>query len=76
VRKPVRPELVEGQVADAIAIRKQYCNLKRNKIITKIRLGEEVYIKHRQNKSEILVHKDFKLILYSKHLFLLKYSII
>ncbi len=29
-------------------IREQYCNLKRNELLTKIRLGEEVHIKHRQ----------------------------
>ncbi len=29
-------------------IREQYCNLKRNEILTKLRLGEEVHLKHRQ----------------------------
>lgn len=39
-------ELKIGKFSEGI--REQYCNLKRNEILTKLRLGEEVYLKHRQ----------------------------
>lgn len=39
-------ELKIGKFSEGI--REQYCNLKRNELITKLRLGEEVHIKHRQ----------------------------
>lgn len=39
-------ELKIGKFSEGI--REQYCNLKRNELLTKIRLGEEVHIKHRQ----------------------------
>ncbi|MDD3856006.1 site-specific integrase [Sulfurimonas sp.] len=45
-------ELKIGKFSEGI--REQYCNLKRNEIITKIRLGEEVHIKHRQ-KDKIFI---------------------
>ncbi len=39
-------EIKVGKFSEGI--REQYCNLKRNELLTKIRLGEEVHIKHRQ----------------------------
>lgn len=39
-------ELKIGKFSEGI--REQYCNLKRNEILTKLRLGEEVHLKHRQ----------------------------
>lgn len=39
-------ELKIGKFSEGI--REQYCNLKRNELLTKLRLGEEVHIKHRQ----------------------------
>lgn len=39
-------ELKIGKFSEGI--REQYCNLKRNELLTKLRLGEAVHIKHRQ----------------------------
>lgn len=39
-------ELKIGKFSEGI--REQYCNLKRNELLTKLRLGEEVHIKYRQ----------------------------
>ena len=39
-------ELKIGKFSEGI--REQYCNLKRNELLTKLRLGEEVHLKHRQ----------------------------
>ncbi|MGE0738252.1 tyrosine-type recombinase/integrase [Sulfurimonas sp.] len=39
-------ELKIGKFSEGI--REQYCNLKRNEILTKLRLGEEVHLKNRQ----------------------------
>lgn len=45
-------ELKIGKFSEGI--REQYCNLKRNELLTKLRLGEEVHLKHRQ-KDKILL---------------------
>lgn len=45
-------ELKIGKFSEGI--REQYCNLKRNEILTKLRLGEEVHLKHRQKDKVFL----------------------
>ena len=42
-------ELKIGKFSEGI--REQYCNLKRNEILTKLRLGEEVHLKHKDVSS-------------------------
>lgn len=45
-------ELKIGKFSEGI--REQFCNLKRNEIITKLRLGEEVHVKHRQKDKVVI----------------------